>query len=46
VRRYGQGLVVAAQAGALEIRFPDGVQRSFHPDFVQRLRPRPEPAAR
>ena len=38
VRRYGKGLVVKAAAGALEIRFPDGVQRSFHPDFVQRLR--------
>jgi ATP-dependent DNA helicase RecQ len=38
VRRFGSGVVVGASAGALEIRFPDGVQRCFHPDYVRRLR--------
>jgi len=37
VRRYGDGLVVASAAGALDIRFADGTTRSFHPDFVRAL---------
>jgi hypothetical protein len=37
VLRYGAGLVVAVDAGALEIRFPDGTTRSFHPGFVRAL---------
>jgi ATP-dependent DNA helicase RecQ len=41
VRRFGAGTVVSASAEAIVVRFADGSERSFQPDFV-----RPQPRAR
>ncbi|MGC3987432.1 MAG: ATP-dependent DNA helicase RecQ [Pseudorhodoferax sp.] len=39
VKRFGAGRVVSAAADAIVVRFADGSERSFQPDFV-----RPQPA--
>ena len=41
VKRFGAGRVVSAAADAIVVRFADGSERSFQPDFV-----RPQPARR
>ena len=33
-RRYGKGTVVTADALSITVLFGDGVQRSFHPEFI------------
>ncbi|WP_326543430.1 RecQ family ATP-dependent DNA helicase [Pseudorhodoferax sp.] len=41
VKRFGAGRVVSAAADAIVVRFADGSERSFQPDYV-----RPQPARR
>ena len=38
-RRHGKGTVVAADALSVTVAFEDGVQRSFRPEFLARVRP-------
>ncbi|MDM0005259.1 RecQ family ATP-dependent DNA helicase [Variovorax sp. J22G73] len=38
VKRFGEGVVVAADAGAVTVEFADGSRRCFHPDYVSRRR--------
>jgi ATP-dependent DNA helicase RecQ len=38
VKRFGEGVVVAADAGSVTVEFADGSRRCFHPDYVSRRR--------
>jgi ATP-dependent DNA helicase RecQ len=38
VKRFGAGVVVAADAGSITVAFADGSRRCFHPDYVSRRR--------
>jgi ATP-dependent DNA helicase RecQ len=38
VKRFGEGVVVAADAGSITVEFADGSRRCFHPDYVSRRR--------
>jgi ATP-dependent DNA helicase RecQ len=46
VKRFGEGVVVAADAGSITVAFADGSQRCFHPDYVSRRRAARASAAR
>lgn len=41
VRRFGPGVVIAADATSITVDFADGTSRCFHPDYVTRLRRAP-----
>ncbi|MDH6165468.1 ATP-dependent DNA helicase RecQ [Variovorax boronicumulans] len=38
VKRFGPGVVIAADAGSVTVAFADGAERCFHPDYVSRVR--------